>query len=254
MEINFSMAKERFKPLSQFIDLYEKVKKFKEASQDFLSLGGEKFIEKVFDEFHKTFGISEEFLQELKREIEKNKEVFDNPKVLWELSKEDFKNKEAQKRESFERMMFVLSLPFFERLRKKKEGTIKEKAEKLGMCPVCFSPISLTLIDMENRRFMTCPVCGHQEEVFRIGCLTCLHKVCEDISILVDENEIRVELCKKCKSYIKSVKESEKIYKDFPDIYLIDIIGLPLDVIAQERGFKRGSPNILGIKDVNETS
>jgi hypothetical protein len=34
----------------------------------------------------------------------------------------------------------------------------------------------------------------------------------------------------------------EEIYKVFKDPYLIDIISLPLDVVAQERGYIRRSP------------
>ncbi|MEM5867760.1 MAG: formate dehydrogenase accessory protein FdhE, partial [Candidatus Aenigmatarchaeota archaeon] len=96
---------------------------------------------------------------------------------------------------------------------------------------------------------MVCTLCGHREEVTRIGCSYCLHKNPEKIKILVDEDEIRVELCELCKTYIKSFKD--EVYRKYKDPNLIDILSLPLDVVAQQRGFIRRSPNAIGVREIS---
>lgn len=145
-----------------------------------------------------------------------------------------------------ERLFFIFKKPYLKFKRKKIKGTKRTDPAK---CPVCNKYISLTFIDVDNRRHMVCPLCGHKEEVVRIGCSYCLQKDPEKIRILLDEDDIRVELCEVCKTYIKSFRAD--VLNNFKDPNLIDILSLPLDVVVQQQGYVRRSPNAIGVKEVS---
>lgn len=66
------------------------------------------------------------------------------------------------------------------------------------------------------------------------------------MEIILDDEEIRADYCLECNTYIKSFKENH--YIKYKDPFLIDLISLPLDIIAQRRGYIRRSPNIIGLK------
>lgn len=230
--------------LKDVLELYEKVLEFDRRCKQILeSQSQNDWLNQIINEFSSVFEIPYEFSSFLKDSIFKSdKDLFKEPKSILELPISE----EESSKEEINRALFILSKPFFMKYREKVKK--KKKAEEIGRCSICEEPISLTMIDSENKRHMVCTVCGHKEEIFRIGCSYCLQKVCEKIDLLVDEEEIRVELCKDCKTYIKSFKE--EVYLKYKDPYLIDIISLSLDVVAQERGYVRRSPNIIGIKDL----
>jgi FdhE protein len=233
------------------LELYEKVLKFcknceKVLKEEFKEVCWDKILKKILDEFSTVFEIPYEFISFLNEAILKsNKNPFNEPKIIWELPVSE----EEGSKEEIKRMLFILSKPFFYKFRENFKP--KKRFEDIGRCPVCGEPISLSVIDEENKRHIICTVCGHEEETFRIGCTYCLHKDCEKIDLLVDEEEIRVELCKSCNSYIKSVRQKDEVYVKYSDPHLIDIISLPLDVVAQQRGFIRRSPNIIGIREIH---
>jgi len=244
VEVIIKKLKEEKPYLKSPLELYEKVLTFNKNCKKILEKETQNsLLNKIIDEFSSLFEIPYEFASFLKSSIiNSGKDPFKEPRSILELPVSE----EEVSREEISRALFILSKPFFARYRE----TLKEKKkfEETGKCGVCGAHVSLTMIDEENRRHMVCTVCGHKEEIFRIGCSYCMQKVCEKIDLLVDEDEIRVELCKDCKTYIKSFKD--EVYQKYKDPYLIDIISMPLDVVAQERGYIRRSPNIIGIKEI----
>uniref|UniRef100_A0A7V4JQW2 Formate dehydrogenase accessory protein FdhE n=1 Tax=Thermodesulfobacterium geofontis TaxID=1295609 RepID=A0A7V4JQW2_9BACT len=246
MEIKriISELKEERSYLKSPLELYEKVLDFNEKCEKIIkNKAKNNLLDKIIDEFSSIFEIPYEFSSFLKTSILNiAKDPFSEPKSILELPISE----EESSKEEIKRALFILSKPFFIEYRKSLKR--EKKFEEIGRCVVCREPVSLTMIDSENKRHMVCTVCGHEEEIFRIGCSYCMQQVCEKIDLLVDEDEIRVELCKDCKTYIKSFKD--EVYQKFKDPYLIDIISLPLDVVAQERGYIRRSPNIIGIQRV----
>ncbi len=155
--------------------------------------------------------------------------------IYHENLKEDDKN----------RLLFLLSKPFFMLLKKDKEGL---SFMENGRCPVCGEVPSVGRITAENRKKLICTFCETEGDFYRIGCPYCMNRESPSIDILLDEEEIRVELCGRCKSYIKSMREEH--LKKYDDPHLIDIISLPLDIVTQKRGYKRRSPNIIGIAEI----
>lgn len=117
-----------------------------------------------------------------------------------------------------------------------------------GKCPICGTESSLSMITENNEKIMICPLCEHGGSFFRIGCPYCFNKDSSKIELLLDEEEIRAELCLECNTYIKSFKENH--YMKYRDPFLIDLVSLPLDIVVQKRGYIRRSPNIVGLRRI----
>ncbi len=218
--------------LEEVLGLYEKLLQFKEKVK------GASKVEEVLGHFAEVFEVPYEFVDFLKEGIKKlNKDPFSNPLCLKELPFE------KEQGEEVERSLFILMKGFYLASERKGDYSFEE-----GKCPVCGSAPSLAMIDEDNRRYIVCTLCETRGNIFRIGCANCLVKDPTQIDLLVDEDEIRVDLCKNCKSYIKSFKAD--VFARFRDPFLIDLISMPLDVVAQERGYDRKSPNVLGIRKV----
>lgn len=109
-----------------------------------------------------------------------------------------------------------------------------------GHCPVCGSlPLITTLTGKEGARQATCSFCRTAYRIRRLACPFCDHaepKGTRTFSV----KEIpgyRVEVCDSCKSYIKTTDFREL---DLPSVPVLDDLeSLPLDILAQDQGFKR---------------
>lgn len=149
--------------------------------------------------------------------------------------------------EETEQTLFILAKPLFISL---KEATkVENSLTSKGRCPVCHSTPSLSSISENEARIYYCSFCGFEGRWSRIGCPACQNRRGEEIEIIIAEEEkgLRLELCNVCKSYIKTFQRS--IYSDYtPDI--VDIISLPLDIIAQSKGYARRSPNPIGMRRI----
>lgn len=142
------------------------------------------------------------------------------------------------------RLLYIVSRPFFR--------SMKDTVNMDGMfwtdgrCPVCSAKPSLSLLEKESQRMYFCSFCGTSGTYKRIGCPACLTDDARDITIITLEGEegMRADTCEKCRSYVKNFDGSmmEGISMD-----LLDIMSIPLDIIVQEKGFKRLAPTPLGM-------
>jgi len=229
--------KEERPHLKDPLELYEKVLRFEEKAEAILN-EGEAF--RIIEVFTEVFDLPWQWGELLKEKFSLMRgDPFEDP---WGILKVELQPQEGHE-EDVKRMLFILSRPFFKNLRFK---SIRGSFSETNRCPICGEYISLSRIDFENKRYMVCPLCGYEERTFRIGCMYCLKRSSEVIDLLVDEDEIRVELCRECNSYSKSFRE--ETYQKYGDSNLIDIMSLPLDVVAQKRGFIRRSPNAIGVR------
>ncbi len=234
--------KEERPHLKDPLELYEKVLRFEEKADAVLNerKGGEAFG--IIEVFTEVFSLPWEWGELLKEKFSlRDKDPLEDP---WGILRVELPSQEGHE-EDMKRMLFILSRPFFKNLRLK---SIRVAFSESNRCPICGEYISLSRIDFENKRYMVCPLCGYEGRTFRIGCMYCLKRSSEIIDLLVDEDEIRVELCRECNSYSKSFRE--ETYQKYKDPNLIDIISLPLEAVAQKRGFIRRSPNAIGVKMV----
>jgi FdhE protein len=115
-----------------------------------------------------------------------------------------------------------------------------------GYCPVCGSFPHMSELKGEGQRFFACSFCAFEWPSERLKCPFCENKDHESLHYFYEEGKeiYRVDVCDKCRQYIKTV-DSRKLNFE-PDMDLEDIITLHLDMLASEKGFKRLVPNIWG--------
>jgi len=145
-------------------------------------------------------------------------------------------------------ILFLISKPYFLRLRG--PGDINETFWDEGRCRVCGSVPSLAFIKEDEGRILCCSYCESRGKWHRIGCPRCRNMDTERLEIIETEEEkgFRIDLCNVCKSYVKTIRYN--LLDDYaPE--LLDIISLPLDILAQERTYRRLSPNPVGMRKMS---
>jgi FdhE protein len=127
-------------------------------------------------------------------------------------------------------LLFIIGRPFS--LGMRRLLPLDDPFYQQGRCPVCNSIPSIASIEGDGKRRLYCSFCGTSGHYSRIGCPACLNE------------GFRINTCDACGSYLKTVDAS--LLNDL-SVDLADLISLPLDIIAQRKGFKRRSPNPIGI-------
>lgn len=128
-------------------------------------------------------------------------------------------------------------------------GDIVKKHWENSFCPVCGSLPNIGVLggDKEGGMSLVCSLCETQWDFRRLHCPFCGNDNQNDLGYLCSETDegYRVNYCNKCKLYLKivDIRKKGKVYS-YP---IEDILTLPLDIIAQERGYKRLAPNPLGM-------
>lgn len=236
--------------LTEPLNLYEKVLSFENKVRALLT--GRIYINEgsypsdlvsvIIEEFSNSFGLPIDILLPLKEAL-----IFRQIDLLRLPYNEIPSFTLPYLEEETEMILFILSRPFFISLR----GTLeyKDTLTEAGRCPVCHSIPSISSIQENEEKIFYCSFCGYQGRWSRIGCPACLNKKGEEIEIILTKELVglRLELCRLCKNYIKTYQRT-LFYNYTPS--LIDIISIPLDIIAQSKGFTRLSPNPLGMKRI----
>lgn len=142
-------------------------------------------------------------------------------------------------------VLFIISKPFFTTMRRL--INLDDLVWEDRRCPVCSSkPVITSLLD-DGRRRLHCSYCGGSGFYKRLGCPVCGNfDMTKDTIITVDDEEgFRIEICDTCSSYVKTVREP--MLNEY-SVDLLDLISLPLDIIAQGRGYRRNAPNPIGMR------
>ena len=142
-------------------------------------------------------------------------------------------------------MLFLLSRPYFQKLRE--ACRLDNRFWDEGRCPVCAARPALSSITDEPRRLMHCSYCGNVGHYTFTGCPICRTTDASKLGTLIPEEGeegFRVVTCDACNSYVKTVEAGG--FKGLsPD--LADLVSLPLDIVAQEKGYIRHAPNPIGL-------
>ena len=105
-----------------------------------------------------------------------------------------------------------------------------------GYCPVCGSMPELSVFEDNGKRSLLCGFCGHRWPSKRVYCSFCENTDHETLRYyeIEDEEEYRVDVCDKCKRYIKTVD----IKKTIRPVYLpLENISTPyIDLKFKEMG------------------
>ena len=116
------------------------------------------------------------------------------------------------------------------------------------LCPHCAARPVAGVLRVEGnggKRFLLCSFCGTEWEFRRIYCAYCGETREESLPVFVAEKfpHIRVEACDTCRHCIRTVD----LTKDGNAIPLVDdLAAIPLALWADEYGYQRIHPNLLG--------
>jgi FdhE protein len=116
------------------------------------------------------------------------------------------------------------------------------------VCPLCGARPLMGVLRVEGdsgKRFLLCSFCSQEWEFRRIHCPTCGEQTEGKLPVYVAEQlpHIRVEACDTCKFYLQTVD----LTKDGHAIPLVDdLAAIPLTLWANEHGYSRLQPNLLG--------
>jgi FdhE protein len=233
--------------LRDALDLYKKADAFNRSVIDVY--GGSFAIEEtayppelldaIFGSFSSIFDISMDILTPLKeamrfRRIDLSRLPLHEPSAFSLPYHED----------ELAGILFLLSKPYFMGLANSC-GPLAVSWEE-GRCPLCNAVPSLSFIRQNEARTFCCSYCEYTGPWHRIGCPNCRNRDPQGLGIIEIEEEkgFRVDLCSECKSYVKTA--NDYLLGDYtPD--LIDIVSIPLDIIAQSKGYRRRSPNPIGL-------
>jgi FdhE protein len=111
---------------------------------------------------------------------------------------------------------------------------------KAGFCPVCGSlPLISELKSKQGFRYATCSFCQTSYRVPRMSCVFCQEDKKKNLEYFQvrEEPGFRVDVCKSCKMYIKTVDFREMDKRAIPA--LDDLESLALDILARKQGFTR---------------
>ncbi|MBI5166402.1 MAG: formate dehydrogenase accessory protein FdhE [candidate division NC10 bacterium] len=140
--------------------------------------------------------------------------------------------------------------PSVEVYAQKYNGIVDEKLWLRGYCPICGSkPKMAELQGEEGRRTLLCSFCGNVWFYKRLKCPICESGDPEALKYFYIEGEetaCRIDICERCRGYIKTV-DSRKISGEVVP-FIEDLGSLHLDIIAIKEGYTKVSGNMLGIK------
>ena len=119
--------------------------------------------------------------------------------------------------------------------------TVHQEQWWRNYCPICGSPPFLARLRGEGERFLVCSLCSFEWRFPRLMCPFCGNEDSEGLRYFHTQKEgsvNRVDVCDKCKSYIKTV-DTRGSKEEF--IPLVEDMGsLYLDLLAQKEGYGRG--------------
>ncbi|MCL5024310.1 MAG: formate dehydrogenase accessory protein FdhE [Nitrospirae bacterium] len=235
--------------LRDTLEVYRKVLEFDELmSRESISLSAGDVaypadsVAAVFDAFSSVFDLPGEMLAPLREEVKLGRVDF-RRLPLNETPAFSLPYHEDELRE----ILFLVSRPYFVRL-----GTsspLRSRPWERGRCPVCDSSPSLSFLKQNEGRTLSCSWCGSRGKWKRIGCPHCGNSDTGKLDIIEieDEKGMRIDLCNGCRTYVKTADDN--LLMDYtPE--LIDLISMPLDVLAQDRGYRRLSPNAIGMREL----
>lgn len=131
--------------------------------------------------------------------------------------------------------------PSLNALRESVSGRIQKHRWDYGYCPLCGSFPDMAYFDDNGKRMLHCELCGHEWNYPRLKCPFCENSEHKELGYFVidEEKGFRVDYCKKCKVYIKTL--DVRAVEIRAPLELENLITLHLDMLAHEQGFKTHS-------------
>lgn len=121
------------------------------------------------------------------------------------------------------------------------ESLDKDSEWDKGYCPVCGSMPELSLFEENGKRFLICGFCNHKWASKRMYCPFCENTDHETLRYysIDNEEEYRVDVCDKCKKYIKTVDVKKTARTIYPPL---EIRSTPyINLKFEKMGFTAGN-------------
>jgi FdhE protein len=127
--------------------------------------------------------------------------------------------------------------PSLEELRKSVSEHMDKSGWDYGYCPLCGSPPNMSYFDKTGKRHLNCELCGEEWPHPRLNCPFCQNQEQKSLGYFHSEEEegLRVDFCRKCNGYIKTV--DKRILEDAAPMDLEYLATLHLDLLASKHGF-----------------
>ncbi len=131
--------------------------------------------------------------------------------------------------------------PFLEAYARDLKDHVNQEEWWRGYCPICGSLPFIAEIQEEGERFLVCSLCGFEWRFPRVKCPFCENEDHKRLRYFYTEGggtATRVEVCERCRRYIKAVNTGKLGGETVP---LVEDMGtLYLDLVAQKEGYTRG--------------
>jgi len=195
-------------------------------------------VDKVCSAFSSSFDVPEESLSPIRDAMRQGRLDFTRL-PLDELPSFSLPFHEEEVRT----ILFLISRPFFTRLRE--VNPVDNLPWTEGRCPLCHGKPVMAKIETEERRRLHCSFCGTDGYYPRLGCPLCRASDTGKIVIFTSEQEegFRIDACDSCGSYMKTITSSSGDM----NFDVADLVSMPLDIVAQRKGYVRPSPNPVGM-------
>jgi len=209
-------------------------------------------IEASINLFQSLCQIGKDANPHMAEQVKKIEEAIENKRIdrkkLLRESVEDAKAEQIANELGLDKRIFSFFIQ--ESIRPSIEAGIEKISNELetetwlkGFCPICGSLPHLSLLKEEvGKRSLLCSFCGYQWRIERLFCPFCNNKEQGSLHYFHGEGEetYRIELCDKCRQYIKTI-DLRNIEE--PDLILEDLATLHLDILASQKGYKQPVPN-----------
>jgi FdhE protein len=118
-----------------------------------------------------------------------------------------------------------------------------------ALCPLCNRKPAMGVLRQQGdggRRSLVCGFCMTEWEFRRVVCPGCGQENHAKLPVYTAETipHIRVECCDDCKTYIKSIDLTKN---GLADPLVDELAAVPLNLWAQEHGYAKLQPNLLGM-------
>lgn len=140
-----------------------------------------------------------------------------------------------------------LAKPFFEVIAEQIKDQIADKVMMdtvwlKNYCPVCGSSAHLAKLEKDaGKKILYCSLCGTEWRFMRIKCPFCCTEEQKNMKFLAQEKSpYRIDVCKKCKRYIKTLDErkgGDEKRTFIPSVE--DLATMYLDILAEKEGYTR---------------
>lgn len=135
-------------------------------------------------------------------------------------------------------ILFHVVKPYVSNYANSLQGHFNTDLWRENYCPVCgWEPVLAVNTGDNNQRLLHCTMCDTDWPFKSLACPRCLNEDHETLQYLTVESDelYRVNVCEKCKGYIKTINEGKLITG--ANYFLADVDTLHLDILAEREGY-----------------